>query len=208
MCLTCALSLNKHRRLIFPCFHGFLRLIYSSWAYYITRRTAAVPLNNWRALQREDVQRILSWSINLKAHHCSWLIIRVKWLIAALRRSIDTRLVWRCDVQTETAALDHFLCCSPPIKLRSVCVNVSNDRENGCPPLSSPSCLLEATRSCCSRKKNTATMFSSGESAAGNSPQDLVLNYFFKVSHGSFSCMCANKPGKSQKDLVGLLYDK
>lgn len=118
-----------------------------------------------------------------KAHH--WLIIRVKWLMAALRRATDTRLVWRCDVQTETAVLDHFLCCSPPIKLRSVCVNVSNDRENGCPPLSSPSCLLETTRSCCSRKKKkiTATMFSSGESAAGNSPQDLELNYFFKVSH-------------------------
>lgn len=41
---------------------------YASWAHYIMRRTVAAPLNNWRALQREDVQRILSWSRNLPKH--------------------------------------------------------------------------------------------------------------------------------------------
>lgn len=36
---------------------------------------------------------------------------------------------------TEMAALDHFLCSNPPIKLLSMRINMSVDRENGCPLL-------------------------------------------------------------------------
>lgn len=36
---------------------------------------------------------------------------------------------------TEMAALDHFLCSNPAIKLLSVRINMSVDRENGCPLL-------------------------------------------------------------------------
>lgn len=56
------------------------------------------------------------------------------------------RLFRRCKHATETieaAALDHFLGCSPPIKLLSARVNVSNGRENGC-PLSTPSTFSSA----------------------------------------------------------------
>lgn len=124
-------------------------------------------------------------------------------LISAFSDAVNNtwRVETRClDIQA--AALDHFLCCSAPIKPLSVRVNVSNDRENGCPPRAHStffSLVSPRSASQLPQPTNNCINVSAEESAAGNSPQDLRRRYFLTVSCGLFSCLWAQKKKTTQK---------
>lgn len=88
------------------------------------RRTHALrPL-----LLRDVFLQLLFWDL----HAISACVQRAKKRLIPPAPTLRTHGV---SVEMQAAALDHFLGCSAPIKKQlSVRVNVSNDRENGCPP--------------------------------------------------------------------------
>lgn len=129
---------------------------------------------------------------------CCGGLLKKKRLISAFSDAVNNtwRVETRClDIQA--AALDHFLCCSPPIKPLSVRVNVSNDRENGCPPRAHStffSLVSPRSASQLPQPTNNCINVSAEESAAGNFPAGFKTALFpYSIMWIVFLCVGIKK---------------